>query len=230
MKRSTITMTAILFILTLGLSAVSRAETHPRFGLAGGLNIAKVWGNEAGGTGTHSGGIGGILMYFPMGNTAAFRPEFIFSQKGTEADFYDPYSDSYQRVVGAIDYVEIPLLFDVSFTSSPGSHPYIIMGPALAVPIKAQIKFGDQAVDVSNVRNLDFGFIGGLGIAFGGKERHFMIETRYNLGLNQIFDDRTLDQAVQDVAQGELPVVWPDTGRGLQYKNAVLSFMVGVMF
>ena len=225
------TFATILFVALLFLSSSVLANERPtRFGFLGGLNIAGVWGNEAGGSGTRSASIGGIALLLPTGSNSSIRMEVLLSQKGTEATFYDPFSDQFITARGNVDYIELPFLFDVQLSEPGSSGVHFFTGPAVSIPLSSTVELGTTSFDVSNMRNPDVGLIVGSGLVLGSGRSQFTLDVRYNLGLTQLFDNRTADQAVADLSAGEVPVVWPDTGEGVQFKNAVLSFTVGVLF
>lgn len=226
------TLSIMLLIAALALTASSYAsDRSTRFGVVGGMNIAGVWGNEAGDTGTRSASMGGVALLFPTGSNASFRIEALYSQKGTEASIYDPFSDQFITARGNVDYIEIPLMFDVQLSEAGSSGAHFFGGPTVSFPLKATIEIGQTSFDVSNIKNPDFGMTFGSGLVLGnGGGSQFTLDVRYNLGLTQIFESRTANQAIADLDAGEVPVVWPDTGEGVQFKNAVLSFTVGVLF
>lgn len=216
-------------LITLSLLLASPVFAIERqFGLIGGLNIAGVWGNEAGDTGFRNGAMAGLVMTRKMSDNVRFRSEITYTQKGTEADIFT--GSTVETVRGELEYIEIPLLLDISFTNADGGAPYVFMGPAVAYNLSARIQSNGSTVDVSNINKTDIGFLGGFGLGFGSEKRAFFIEMRYELGLTQLFSDVTAAEAANALNNGELPVAWPDNGQGVQFNNAVLTFNAGFMF
>lgn len=224
LKRTMALLAAAILVVAL-MAGTTSAEQRGRFGLISGLNIAKVWGNEAGGAGQRTGGSFGCFFMVPIAQSVYFRPEFLYSQKGTQSTIYfdgDPID-----VRGKVDYIEAPLLFDVVIPTSGAVSPHILIGPSIAYNVLARVEGRNTSFDVSNISSTDVGLVLGGGLAFGSSKSLFFVDVRYTLGLTQIFQDLSPGDVIPD---GEIAVAWPDSGRGLQYKNAVFSAMVGLAF
>lgn len=218
-------ITAAIILAVALLAGSASAEPRGRFGLISGLNIASVWGNEAGGAGQRTAGSYGCFLMIPVSQSVYFRPEFLYSQKGTQSTIYfdgDPID-----VRGKVDYIEVPLLFDAVFPTGSSVSPHITVGPSIAYNVLAKVESANYTFDVSNVSSTDVSLVLGGGLAFGSSRSLFFVDIRYTLGLTQIFQDLSPGETIP---QGEIAVAWPETGRGLQYKNAVFSAMVGLAF
>lgn len=218
-------LTAALVLALVLLAESTSAEPKGRFGLISGLNIASVWGNEAGGAGQRTAGSYGCFLMIPVSQSVYFRPEFLYSQKGTQSTIY--FDGEPIDVRGKVDYIEVPLLFDVVFPTNASVSPHITVGPSFAYNVLAKVEGANTSFDVSNVASTDVGLVLGGGLAFGSQKSLFFVDVRYTLGLTQIFKDLGPGDVIPP---GEIAVAWPETGRGLQYKNAVFSAMVGLAF
>ena len=218
----------LLMVLIGTTTLATHAHAERQVGVIGGFNVAGVWGNEAGGTGYRNGGMTGLVFLRRISDNTFLRAEVAYSQKGTEADLYT--GEGYETVTGELEYIDIPLLLEISLAPGKDGSPYFLMGPMTSINLSAKATVAGNKVDVSNVNKTDFSIVGGFGLGFGAPKRSFMIEMRYALGLFQIFKDVTANEAAAALNRGEIPIAWPDTGRGLEYNNAVLSFTVGMMF
>jgi hypothetical protein len=203
-------LTAALILAVILLAGSTSAEPRGRFGIISGLNIA---------------GSYGCFLMIPVSQSVYFRPEFLYSQKGTQSTIYfdgDPI-----EVRGKVDYIEVPVLFDVVFPTNSSVSPHITVGPSFAYNVLAKVEGANTSFDVSNIASSDVGLVLGGGLAFGSSKSLFFVDVRYTLGLTRIFKDLGPGDVIPP---GEIAVAWPETGRGLQYKNAVFSAMVGLAF
>jgi opacity protein-like surface antigen len=179
MKR--ILFTALLvMVLAASASAQSYQQPYQKFGIKGGLNIFKYYGNDVGDVGSLTSYAMGFSYSYHFNELFALGPELFYSKKGWKID----------ELKMQEGYVEIPVLFKVSFPIA-GSEwkPNLSAGPYLAFLIGA--KLGE--VDVKDQLNsTDAGLVVGAGVdleAVAGQSLSF--EFRYSIGFTKVMADDT---------------------------------------
>jgi hypothetical protein len=221
-----ITITAVLALALALAGSPVQAAGPLSVGMAGGYNISTMWGNDAGDAGTRNGFGAGLILSRAVSENVNFRSEIWYTEKGTASTII--FGDgSVVDVTGKLTYIEVPLLFDVELTTTGNVIPKLFLGPAVGVTLGATVEGGGLSVDVYNKKTMDFGVVFGGGLSFGSGNSNFFVETRYTLGLTKVFDDLGPGDVIPD---NEIALVWPDTGEGLDYRNANLSFVAGIMF
>lgn len=123
-----------------------------------------------------------IGMFYSIKTSSYLRicPELIYVRKGTKI---------VDEVNVNINYVEIPVLFQVILMPDKPITPYLIAGPYAAIRTRARNSDGDDLNDV--IKSGDFGLIGGVGAQFqlGSTRNRIFVEARYEWGLSNIIDD-----------------------------------------
>ena len=110
----------------------------PRLGVEGGINLASLNGQNVNDVfASRLGFVGGAFLNLPFGPTLAFQPELLYEEKGGKYNG-NPYR---------LNYVEVPLLLDVSLIGPIG----VILGPSFAARV------ADEGV--TNPNNTDIGLI-----------------------------------------------------------------------
>ena len=173
MKKLTLTV-GCLALFALGSSSVMAEEaapglSAPEIGVEAGINLASLNGPNVNDVfASRLGFVGGAFLNLPFGPTLAFQPELLYEQKGGKVNG-NPYR---------LDYVEVPVLLDVSLVGPLG----ILLGPAFAANVDNQ--------GVSNPNSTDVGLILGAQLNFA----RFLISGRYEVGLTDV----TSNQSVQN--------------------------------
>ena len=178
-------MRKVLFLLTMCVSLACYAQTHPLFGLKGGVNFTNLIAkNHQGGefqsrTSFHVGG----LVQLPLNQQFTLQPEVLFSSQSAKY-----HSDYFGDDVGMIrdiwhlNYLNLPLMGQYLF----GNGFSLQTGPQLGFLLSAKTKddFGEQeftqllkTVEVSWAMGTAYTTKMGLGL-----------DIRYNLGLTDIDD------------------------------------------
>jgi hypothetical protein len=190
-----------LVLLTVLPLAQGRAQTEvrsPRFGVTGGMNIAKLSGANAGIAENRTGFLAGGLVVIPVGRNFAFQPEILFATKGADA------GDSLGISGGMkLQYVEVPVILRLDVPTSRKIKPFAYAGPAFALKTGCAFEGTAQGVSASvdcdqlfgqigdpgefSFRSADVGGLvgGGLGFDVGG--RLFTVGARYEVGFVSIF-------------------------------------------
>jgi len=121
-------------ILLSFLPAVLLAQGNSRMtGLTAGINFSTLGGADLDGADLDGrvGLVVGVFGSFLLSETFAFQPELRFIQKG--ADFTGTGATA---AAMRLDYVQIPLMFRVRFSTGEGKAvPFVAAGPAIAFKI-----------------------------------------------------------------------------------------------
>jgi hypothetical protein len=163
MKKLTL-MVVYLLLFAFGNSFVMADGVAPglapQIGVEGGFNIASLNGPVGDIYASRLGFVGGGFLNLPFGPTLAFQPELLYEQKGGQVNG-NPYR---------LDYVEVPVLLNVSFLGPFG----VILGPSFAANVDNQ--------GVSNPNSTDIGLI--LGAQFNLFP--ILLSGRYEVGLTDV--------------------------------------------
>jgi hypothetical protein len=204
------TIFSVLLIL-LGASSISQAQDQEsKAGIRGSVNFSNWYTDELNDNNVKLGFGAGIFYRAYLADNFSIQPEIGFSQKGSTFT-YDNFLAS-GEVRGILNYVEVPVLFNVHLTDNlhVGAGPYVgtlISASAKAVDDDGSVD-GEEAFDRDNFTTFDYGFSADAGIDF----ESVTIGARYNLGLQDVEWDTGLGPT-------------PNLG-----KNSVLQFYVGFMF
>lgn len=161
-------------------------------GLKSGINIAKLYGRDAGGSGFGSkvGICGGLLTLYKINQLLTFQPELLYSPKGTQ-DKYDAYGIGEVTTSIIFDYIEIPILFKLSIPGRLNITPGIFAGPALAFRFKGILRqqSGDRSEEekLNNLNVIDTGLTFGFSFDINVWNKLFMLDFRYNIGIYSVF-------------------------------------------
>src|SRR5665213_2849074 len=169
MKKTVLSL-GCLCLLTLGgfLASVDKAGADgllPKLGVEGGFNLANLNGPNVNDVfGSRLGWVIGGFASVPLG-PLTFQPELLYEQKGGKYN-----GNSYQ-----LDYIEVPLLLNISLLGPIG----ILLGPSFNATV---------ANNVSNTNNSDVGLIGGVQINLA----QLLLSGRYELGLTDVNSNQNL--------------------------------------
>ncbi len=135
----------------------------PQIGVEGGFNVASLNGPVGDVYASRLGFVGGAFLNLPLGPTLAFQPELLYEQKGGQVNG-NPYR---------LDYVEVPVLLDVSLLGPLG----ILLGPSFAANVDNQ--------GVNNPNSTDVGLILGAQLDL----LPILLSCRYEVGLTDVTTD-----------------------------------------
>jgi hypothetical protein len=167
-----------VLLLLVSLFAGMAFAQLPSFGLKGGINMANIYGSDAGRYSSKMklGGIGGAFICLDL-MALKLQPEVLYSQKGFKWDYAGT------NVTERLDYLEIPVLLKFSFGKIVV--PSIYFGPSIGVLLSAKESAQSQTVDFKEFCNsTDYGLVLGAEIKTPAK---LSVEARYNLGLGNVF-------------------------------------------
>ena len=193
MRISAIGSALVLSILPLVQGGAQTEGRSPRFGLTGGMNIAKLSGDNIGtGAKNHTGLMLGGLVLIPVAHNLAFQPEVLFVTKG--ADFAEGTVSGGMK----LQYVEVPVVLRLDIPASGGVKPFAYVGPAFSVrtscAFEGRVQGASASINCDDVfgqvgepgaltfRTTDVGGLVGGGFAFDVGGRVVTIGARYELG------------------------------------------------
>jgi hypothetical protein len=137
------------------------AGSGPRLGIEGGIDLANFNGENVNDVfASRLGFAGGALLELPLGPTLSIQPELLYEQKGGKYN-----GNAYQ-----VDYVEVPLLLDITLIGPLG----ILLGPAFDGNV-----FNSG---LNNVNNGEISLVGGLQLNLS----QFLVSARYEAGLTNV--------------------------------------------
>ena len=187
-------------IFVVGLAPALSAQTtpaQPRFGITGGLTVAKVGGDDVNDAKLKTGFVGGGVAVFPISPAFSFEPELTFAMKGSK--FTDQGVDASFK----LNYIELPVLLRYEFPVTGTTKPFLLGGPAFALETTCKISGSDQGTTVTfgcedffnqvganvQTKSFDVGAMFGGGLAFDVNGRVMTLGIRYNLGFMKVFSD-----------------------------------------
>jgi hypothetical protein len=164
-------MAGCLLLFTMGNSLAAADEAvpgllSPKIGVEGGFNVANLNGPVGDVFASRLGFVGGAFLNLPFTPSLALQPELLYEQKGGQVNG-NPYR---------LDYVEVPVLLDISFLGPLG----VLLGPAFAANVDNQ--------GVSNPNSTDVGLILGAQLNFGS----ILVSGRYEVGLTDVSTDANI--------------------------------------
>ncbi len=156
-----------MFLLMAGNSFAAEAQASTggdpglRLGVEGGVNLANLQGQNVNDIfASRLGFVGGAFLDLPLSPSLAIQPEVLYEQKGGKFN-----GNPYQ-----LDYIEIPILLDVTLVGPLG----VILGPS----------FNSEVADngVVNVNRTDVGLMLGAQVNMDP----ILVSGRYEVGLNDV--------------------------------------------
>jgi hypothetical protein len=192
------------FAIVLSLAGASAFAATPAFGqgldlgLKGGVNFAKLSGDDVEDASNRTGFAIGAFLNVSTGGFFSIQPEVLFSQKGVKAE------DEDGELTMKLSYVEIPVLLKVSpmLAGATGFQPFLYAGPVLGISAGCSVGGEGEGIsfdvdcgvgDFADTKSTDLGAVFGAGGSFAVGRGAFSIEARYGLGLSDVFDVEDMD-------------------------------------
>jgi len=192
------------FAIVLSLAGASAFAATPAFGqgidlgLKGGVNFAKLSGDDIEDVSNRSGFAVGAFLNVSTGGFFSIQPEVLFSQKGAKLQSEDG------EATMKLSYVEIPVLLKVSpmLVGATGFKPFLYAGPVLGISAGCSISGEDEGISVDvdcgvgdfiDTKSTDLSAVFGAGGSFAVGRGTFSVEARYGLGLSDVFDVEDMD-------------------------------------
>ena len=161
-----------VFVLAVLLGSALMAQTQPKLGIKGGLNVATLNLEEDEDNESRLGLHAGLLAHIHLAPQWALQPEVVYSGQGTEIGDFKLKND----------YINVPIMIQYMFDNGFR----LEAGPQLGFLIKAKIEGnGAEVTNTEDYKKTDIGVGLGLGyLSYSG----IGINARYNLGLTDIND------------------------------------------
>jgi len=200
----------LALVIFFGVASMSYAQdSESKAGIRGSFNLSNWYADEIDDKNVKLGFGVGIFYREYVSDNLSIQPEIGFSQKGSTFAYNNFFASG--EVRGILNYVELPVLFNVHLTDNfhVGAGPYVstlISAKAKNVDSDGNVD-GQEEFDRDNFTTFDYGFSVDAGVDFDD----VTVGARYNIGLKD--------------------VEW-DTGVGTANlgKNTVLQLYVGFMF
>lgn len=177
---------ALVMFVVMAFAASASAQGMMA-GLKGGLNIAKMSGDDVPDEATWLyGGAGGIYFGYAFNDMFCIQPEVLFMMKGWKMEVDG------ETFSGKLNYIDIPVLLKVNIPTEGSFRPSIFAGPYLGMLLSA--KFEDE--DIKDfTKSMDYGLVFGAGLNYMlAEDKGFIsLDARYGMGLTTI--DDTDDEA-----------------------------------
>ncbi len=117
-----------------------------------------------------------------------FQPEFMYARQGLNYNIEFLYDEITYRIY--IDYLQLPLLVNLRMRPEKKFHPGFSFGPYAAISLNAkritEIDGNRIEENATNVKNGDFGLIGGLSFDFDMNKGQLVTDLRFNYSLINI--------------------------------------------
>lgn len=167
-----------VLLMALLVSLVVTAQDEPKFGLKGGLNLAKLNYNNGTDadwrTGFHAGG----LAHIHLTPSFSLQPEVYYSSQGTKLPFGN------DKLNLNLSYINVPLLLQYNFANGFRLQG----GPQVGFLVGVSDKVNDTELNLystNNFKTVDVSLP--LGVSYLGFSG-FGIDARYNIGLTNVFE------------------------------------------
>jgi len=186
-KQTYIVVSTILLFHTLSFAH------EPHVGIKVGFNYSDLYGGDVGSSEPLMRLCIGTFTSFPISDIFIFQPEFLYTQKGTAWDVYDPIRAEVSRTWVKLSYAEIQVLTKIQLTAKRNWRPHLFLGPYLSVNLaaKGRIKLDGirERTIIGDVNDIDLGAVFGAGMDIGLGKGDVVFDARYVLGLTGIDED-----------------------------------------
>jgi len=242
---------AIVSGLVLVLAIPARAETRIELGPKVGLTFATMTGDQASELPLTLGsdpdyivrGQIGAFVALVLNDYLAVQAEIVFVQRGAEweksVSSNDTTSTARQSV--GLNYLEIPILLNLTLPTSGRFQPYLLAGPAIAFNVGSETKveleafkggtkighFDDYADNIYNTKGTIFEAVVAVGVNWKFKTNKLSLEARYTRSFGDTFED-VADLAA--VPEGDAVVANIPSGKALDVQNSAFSILIGFSF
>ena len=192
MKKAAVVF-GLVFLVIAAQAAMCGEMT---IGVTGGVNIAKVAGDDVDGWDSRTAPFFGGFLEFPITPLMSIQPELLYTMKGATST-----DEEGCDVTAKLDYIEIPVLLRVNIPMEGSIKPFVVAGPGLGFNSTAKFECDGEEEDIEDIKSMDFGLIfgGGVGIPVGEGSYMISLFARYELGLTTI-DDSEYDEDVKNRA------------------------------
>ena len=193
----------LYFILTVFCLFTGETKASGQFGVVGGLNISS-WSADVENQDSVARTdftIGGSAT-FPLSQGTRLRFEGLYSRKHGDLDLtvysaYSPGSPREAQYKTDFEYIEFPLLLDLSRGLSKNTRALILLGPVASFKLSSKFEVelpegthstGETSGDLEGAESLDVGGLIGIGLETVAQGRPVGLSVRYNHGLTEVTD------------------------------------------
>jgi hypothetical protein len=168
--------------ITAMLITGTATAQHVNFGIKGGINLSGIHNDNNTSFDSKTGFHLGVLWHIHLAKQFAMQPEVVFSTQGMK------YKAGTSNATLNLDYVNVPLLFQYMFDNGFRFQA----GPQLSFLVNAKSKNGNTSTDLKNNYNgIDLG--AAIGMSYVHVPSGFGVDARYNIGLNNINKDGSVN-------------------------------------
>ena len=208
MKKGLIAILTVSFVVLMGTGVLAEGLN---FGIKGGVNLTKVYGDDVESADMRTVGIGGISLMYSVSDNFAIQPEVLYAMKGAKESGSEE-GIEYSATL-KLTYIEVPVLFKLIFPLEGNVTPCVYAGPAIGLRLgaKASVEIAGAELEEDikdDTKGTDFGAVFGGGMAFAVGSGALTLDARYTLGLTTIDNSDESDDI----------------------KNSAISVMVGYAF
>jgi hypothetical protein len=178
-------------IILVGTSIKAQEVTT---GIKGGLTLSNLYidRDELDDENARMGFHAGFFSQVMFGETFGLQPEFLYTTKGTEANYQGMFD---QTVNFNINYIDIPLFVVLR----PVELLEIYAGPYIGFMLNSNIKYsgaidGTDELDRDHFNTVDYGVAGGVALNFGSVQAG----ARYYIGLQELADSDASNMLLGD--------------------------------
>lgn len=198
-------MNAKSFLLPTLLAVTATFTTNAQVAIKAGINYASI--SESATEPTYDdiervsvvGAQAGLAFDLNLSEVFTIQPEILYIQKGGKSTYK---LDDNNKIVDRIylNYIEVPVLAKLKFYGDEGSGFYFVAGPFAGLALSGRQERETTLLGVTTESDRTFTFDNDdpdererrldWGMSFGGgvKFNAFLIDLRYNLGINNILD------------------------------------------
>lgn len=226
-------MTAVTSLLAM----TANAQMPIKFGIKGGFNSATVTGDDAEGYNSRSGFVGGVFTRLSLGGPVGIQAELLLATKGAKTTLVDEVTTLSADITLKADYFEIPVLLRYGFKGQGPAGLNFYGGPVFAFSRSSKTALSTTAfglevgadLDNYNEKSTDLGLALGVGLDLSLARSVIVLEVRYTVGLQNMWEDVVLADLPSDLNS---LVLYADdaTGEAYKMKNSAISFTAGFMF
>ncbi len=153
------------------------------------------------------GGVGGILVYFPITESFGVQQELLYVMKGSRQDISMDVPPLNSHTEYNLNYLELPFIFRYTFVKLGNFKIYGSSGFALSIllngksRIEGVVNMGSMQIPFTESTKLegvdifDYGFLYGAGLDFKLFGKKCFFEYRFNIGWNTLMMPTSAGQA-----------------------------------
>jgi hypothetical protein len=166
---------------------------HLPVGIWAGVTSATIRGSDATGPTDIAGFSAGVFTQWRLAPHWALQPEVQYTQKGSDEVAMTNGGTVYSMHI-RLSYVEVPVLLRVEGSPLGPLTPFAVLGPEVAFKTGCGLVLtglpGDfSCASLPPAESVDYGGIGGAGVAFRLAGRTYGLSARYDVGLANAFKD-----------------------------------------